>query len=76
MQDVIKECMGLEILKTIKVVIICEYMESMKISRGNYSDAVNQRADNTMDTRKKTKEQTKIYKTPHRILKIEQHEHH
>jgi hypothetical protein len=51
-------------------------MESMKISRGNYSEAVNQRADNTMDTRKRTKEQTNIYKTPHRKLKIEQHEPH
>jgi hypothetical protein len=35
------------------------------------SEAVNQRTDNTMTKRKRTKGQTMIYKTPHRKLKIE-----
>ena len=32
--------------------------------------------DETMDKRKRTKRQTMIYKTQHRKLTIEQHEHH
>jgi hypothetical protein len=34
------------------------------------------RTDNIMTNRKRTKRQTMIYKTLHRKLKIEQHEHH
>jgi hypothetical protein len=39
------------------------------------SEAVNRRTDNTMDKRKRTKGQTTIFRTLHRKLKIEQHEH-
>ena len=48
----------------------------LKIPKGQ-SETINQRADNnTLVKRKQTKGQTIIYKTLHRKLQVEQHEHH
>ena len=50
--------------------------KSCMIPNGN-SEAVNRsRKDNTMVKRKRSKGQTMIYKTLHRVLKIEQYEPH
>jgi hypothetical protein len=53
---------------------LCLVKKSLKIPMG-LSEAVNRRTDNTMDKRKRTKGQTTIFRTLHRKLKIEQHEH-
>jgi hypothetical protein len=39
-------------------------------------EAINLKTDNTMTKRKRTKEQTMMYKTLNRKLKIEKHEPH
>jgi hypothetical protein len=51
-------------------------MEHLKITKGESEAVIRRRTDNTMAKRKMKKGQTKIYKTLHRKLKIEQHEHH
>ena len=47
-----------------------------KDNKGVIRSVSHRRTDNTMAKRKRTKEQTTIYKTLHRKLKIEQHETH
>ena len=50
--------------------------KGLKIPKG-LSETVNcRKTDNKKSKRKRTKGQTIIYKTPHRILAIEQHELH
>jgi hypothetical protein len=51
-------------------------MKSLNIPK-RYTEVINRRrTGNTMTKRKKTKEQTIIYKTLHRKLQIDQHERH
>jgi len=48
--------------------------KSLKIPKGQAEAANGRTTGNTLEKRKKTKEQTMIYRTLHRKLKIEQHE--
>jgi len=66
----VEDC--LQTVSTVMIVMQEEFEDTKEVIRIRNR----RKTYNTMTKRKRTKRQTTIYKTLHRKLKIEQHEHH